>query len=109
MEAAGTQKQPVRKEASPDQRSPRRIGWQESQKRYSSKDSGYKYEWVDGLVEKTAYTMNPDQLYIQFNLQEAFMRLSTEGKVSGQLLAEADLFFAENLHRRPNMAWLTRK
>ena len=100
MEAAGTQKQTPRQERSPARHSPRRIGWQEFQKRYLTKETGYKYEWVDGLVEKTAYTMNPDQLYIQYNLQEVFMRLSTEGKVNGQLLAEADLLFAEKLHRQ---------
>ena len=95
-------------QATPGQaKTPRRIGWSEFEKRYLSREDGYKYEWVNGMVEKTTYTMNPTQLYIQYNLQEIFMRLKTEGKVEGQLLAETDLFFFPEIHRRPDFAWLT--
>ncbi len=86
---------------------PRLIKWPEFEKRYLHREDGFKYEWVHGRVEKTEYTMNPTQLYIQFNLQEIFMRLKTAGTVSGQLLAETDLFFFPEVHRRPDFAWLT--
>ena len=86
---------------------PRRIGWAEFDKRYLSREDGFKYEWVYGMVEKTAYTMNPTQLYIQYNLQDLFMDLKNAGKVDGQLLAETDLFFFPEVHRRPDFAWLT--
>lgn len=90
-----------------DKQAPRRIKWSEFEKRYLQREDGFTYEWVDGLVEKTPNTMNPTQLYIQFNLQEIFMRLKTAGKAAGQLLAEPDLFFSQEIHRRPDMAWLT--
>lgn len=86
---------------------PRLIKWSEFEKRYLTREDGFKYEWVHGRVEKMGYTMNPSQLYIQFNLQEIFMRLKTAGVVSGQLLAETDLFFFPQVHRRPDFAWLT--
>ncbi len=86
---------------------PRRIGWSEFDKRYLSREDGFKYEWVYGMVEKTAYTTNPTQLYIQYNLQDLFMEMKTAGKVDGQLLAETGLFFFPEVHRRPDFAWLT--
>jgi Uma2 family endonuclease len=88
---------------------PRRISWQEFQNRYIGREGRYKYEWVNGYVEKTENTMNPNQLYIQFNLQDFFAKLLSSGKLSGQLLAEPELIFFLDHHRRPDMAWLTRK
>lgn len=81
--------------------------WAEFEKKYLGREDGYKYEWVNGCVEKTENTMNPTQLYIQFNLQECFMHLKSDAKVVGQLLAETDLLFFPNIHRRPDFAWLT--
>ncbi len=86
---------------------PRLIKWQEFEKRYLSREDGYKYEWLYGRVEKTEYTMNPTQLYIQRNLTALFRSFLNAGKVHGELLAEPDLFFAHELHRRPDLAWLT--
>ena len=86
---------------------PRRITWSEFEKRYLSREDGYKYEWVNGMVEKTAYTMNPSQLYIQRNLTAIFRQLHTAGTVDGELLAEPDLLFFPEVHRRPDFAWLT--
>ncbi|MBL7797814.1 MAG: Uma2 family endonuclease [Saprospiraceae bacterium] len=88
-------------------RSPRRIKWSEFEKRYLRREDGYTYEWVEGLVEKTYNTMNPAQLFIQRNLIALFRALLNVGKVNGELLAEPDLFFAREIHRRPDMAWLT--
>ncbi len=111
MESSAGQKVPniVSTMATPAvaKKQPRLIKWQEFEKRYLSREDGFKYEWVHGRVEKTEYTMNPTQLYIQFNLQEIFMHLKTAGAVSGQLLAETDLFFFPEVHRRPDFAWLT--
>jgi Uma2 family endonuclease len=88
-------------------KTPRRITWPEFEKKYLHREDGYKYEWVNGSVEKVSYAMNPTQLYLQRNLQDLFVRLKIEGKVVGQLLAEPDLFFAPDIHRRPDFAWLT--
>jgi Uma2 family endonuclease len=86
---------------------PRSITWKEFSRRYLQREDGHTYEWVNGLVQKTTNTMNPTQLYIQRNLQEIFIRLRIAGKITGQLLAEPDLFLFPEIHRRPDFAWLT--
>lgn len=86
---------------------PRRITWAEFERKYLTREDGFKYEWTNGIVEKSTYAMNPNQLYIQRNLTALFRALLYAGKVHGELLAETDLFFAPKVHRRPDMAWLT--
>lgn len=83
----------------------KRISWEAFQKKYLTREDGYKYEWLNGIVEKNPYTMDKSQLYILRNLLDLFMMLKFKGKVA-QLMPEADLFFLEN-HRRPDICWLT--
>lgn len=83
------------------------ISWEAFQRRYLSREDGYKYEWVNGQVEKTLRTMDRTQLYILNNILEHFMKLRITGKVEGQLITEADLFFKADLHRQPDVCWLT--
>lgn len=84
----------------------KRISWEAFQKKYLTREDSYKYEWLNGIVEKTPYSMDKSQLYILRNLLDFFMKLKFKGKISGQLIPEADLFFLEN-HRRPDICWLT--
>lgn len=81
------------------------VSWETFQKKYLTREDGYKYEWLNGIVEKTPYTMDKSQLFILRNLLAWFRKLLNEGKVSGELIPEADLFFLEN-HRRPDICWL---
>ncbi|MEM6318331.1 MAG: Uma2 family endonuclease [Bacteroidota bacterium] len=83
----------------------RKITWETFQQKYLTREVGYKYEWLNGTVEKTPH-MNKEQLYILHNLQKFFRHLLLEKKVTGDLIAEADLFFKEH-HRRPDICWLT--
>lgn len=85
---------------------PRQITWREFKSRYLRREDGYKYEWVNGTVEKTRRSMDKTQLFILRNLLDFFLLLKTKGTVSGQLISEPDLFFLAN-HRRPDVAWLT--
>lgn len=82
-----------------------KISWEKFQKNYLSREDGYTYEWVNGTIEKTKNSMNRTQLFILRNLQRIFRNLLNEGKVKGELLAEADLFFNGN-HRRPDICWM---
>jgi Uma2 family endonuclease len=82
------------------------ISWQAFQRKYLSREDGYKYEWLNGQVEKTKRAMDKTQLYILRNLQDFFIELRFQGKLTGQLIAEPDLFFLTN-HRRPDVCWLT--
>ena len=85
----------------------RRISWTTFEKKYLIREDGYRYEWLDGTIEKTK-KMNKTQLFILRNLQDFFMKLKFDEKVKGQLIAEADLFFGKH-HRRPDICWLTDK
>jgi Uma2 family endonuclease len=84
----------------------KRISWEDFQRRYRSREDGYKYEWVDGAVEKTKRTMDRTQTFILINLLNAFDQLKSQGKATGYLLSEVELFFLEN-YRRPDIAWFT--
>lgn len=84
----------------------KQISWEIFQRKYLTKEDHFKYEWVNGTVEKTKRGMDKTQLYIQYNLQNWFRQLIAAKKVEGDLIAEPDLFFLEN-HRRPDIVWLT--
>lgn len=103
---AKTATQKVAKNAAA-KKEPRLIKWSAFDKRYLSREDGYKYEWINGRVEKTEYTLNPTQLYIQRNLTALFRAFLHDGKIHGELLAEPDLFLFPEVHRRPDLAWLT--
>jgi Uma2 family endonuclease len=85
---------------------PKPITWEAFQKKYLDREDAYKYEWVNGLVEKTKRSMDKTQLYILRALQDFFIDLKIQKKASGHLISEPDLFFLLN-HRRPDIAWLT--
>ncbi len=82
------------------------ISWKDFQRKYLSRVDGFKYEWVNGLMEKRTRSMDKSQLYLLFNLQKLFRKLLNQGAVDGDLISEPDLFFLTN-HRRPDIAWLT--
>ncbi len=86
---------------------PRLISWETFEKRYLSREDSWKYEWVNGLVEKTKRSMNQEQYYILRNLRLLFRKLINTQKVSGGLEPEIDTFFLEKVHRRPDMAWFS--
>ena len=81
---------------------PRKISWAEFQKKYLSREDNFKYEWVDGVVEKTPRTMDRKQFFIVLRLQIFLNSLNRDGI----FIAEGDNFFAGN-HRRPDIAYYT--
>ena len=83
---------------------PKKISWEQFQKQYLSREDGFKYEWLNGIIEKTPRTMFQHQLIIVNNLMELFDKLKFQNKVTGRLLTEIDSFFDEN-HRRPDIAF----
>ncbi|MEM6321733.1 MAG: hypothetical protein AAF960_29000 [Bacteroidota bacterium] len=52
---------------------PKKISWKAFQEKYLSREDEYKYEWVDGCVEKTLRTIDKTQFYIQQNLAKFFI------------------------------------
>lgn len=85
---------------------PKKISWSEFEKRYLTREDKYKYEWLNGIVEKTERSMNQDQFYIVRNLFSFFRKLIATGKLNGELMTEGDAFFLEN-HRKPDIAYYT--
>lgn len=84
------------------------ISWEEFEREYLSREDEYKYEWVEGRVVKTKRSMNKTQLYILDNLLDFFELLKFEGKISGHLFSEPDLFFLTN-HHHPDIVWMTKE
>lgn len=82
------------------------ISWELFQRKYLSREDAFKYEWLDGVVEKTRRTVDYTQFYIIQNLQNFFYRLQANGLVNGALITEGDVFFL-NKHRRPDIAYFS--
>ncbi|AEE53394.1 Uma2 family endonuclease [Haliscomenobacter hydrossis] len=86
-------------------RQPRPISWAEFQRRYLSREDGYKYEWVNQQVVKSKH-MDYSQFFIVNNFLALFEKLRSTGQVNGMLMPEGDIFFGPN-HRRPDIAYLS--
>ena len=80
------------------------ISWEAFQRRYLTREDAYKYEWLNGTIEKTKRTMDKTQFYILRNLLEKFRELQFSNKTDGELITEGDVFFLEK-HRRPDIAF----
>lgn len=106
---------------SPNQ--PNLISWEVFKKKYLTREDNYKYEWVNGKVEKTLrfeypkkgeqpeskkHTMYESQFYILDNLLEFFNANKLKHNISGQLIPEGDTFF-KGKHRRPDIAFFTKQ
>ena len=84
----------------------RKISWTEFQAKYLAREDAYKYEWLQGVVEKTKRSMDQSQFYILQNLLRFFRQVFSGVDVPGELISEGDLFFQGN-HRRPDIAYLS--
>lgn len=90
-------------------KTPKKITWEEFKTRYLNREDTFKYEWVNGIVEKTPRSMDKTQLYILTNLIHFLYVLKTARPgLDGDLVAEGDTFFAGN-HRGPDIAYYTKK
>ena len=86
---------------------PEKISWETFQDEYLAREDNFKYEWVNGQVEKTERSMDRMQFFIQLNLTNFLAQLKTENHaIDGILISEGDVFFAGN-HRRPDIAYFT--
>ena len=75
--------------------------------KYSDREDGFKYEFSNGIVEKTPRTMKIEELYIADNISRAFTR--TEAYQKGDnMFEEVDIQTLKEQGRRPDMAYLTK-
>jgi Uma2 family endonuclease len=82
----------------------RKISLESFWQQYASRKDAYKYEWKNGIVEKTPRTMNRDQSKIQnFLLRTFFQR-----NIAGALIVELDMFLPKSKRtRRADIGYLT--
>lgn len=57
---------PARREA----KKAKKISWETFEKKYLSREDEWKYEWVDGIVEKTKRDLHEKQFNILANLRD---------------------------------------
>jgi Uma2 family endonuclease len=77
--------------------------------RYSNREDGFKYEWHNGIIEKTPRSMNRDQSTIQEELLAYFYSNPEFRPICG-FLVELDMYIpTANRTRRADMAFLTRQ
>lgn len=90
----------------PTGKSPRKISLE---KFYQWKpEDNYKYEWVDGKIEKTERSVTPDQQYIILNLQDRFTRTAAY-RNGDRLVVETDATLSVREVRRPDIALMSRQ
>ena len=76
---------------------------------YSNKSDGYRYEWNNGVVEKTTRKMNRSQLYIAKNLVRLFSKTKAYHE-GGELDKEVIMFLpTANRNRIADLAYLTKE
>ena len=83
---------------------PRRISIEKFLEKYRKGKNGFKYEWNNGIIEKTTATRQ-NELYIIQNLLELFFLLKP--RPSGILSSEIETWTTDVQWRKPDMAYFT--
>lgn len=84
------------------------ISWEDFQREYLTRKDEYKYEWLDGIVEKTKRTMNYQHIYISVNLQDALEECKEQNSVDGWFTPAGAVIFGKN-HREPYLVYYSKK
>lgn len=72
---------------------------------FLNREDEWKYELVDGLVEKSARTITQQHFYLLANLRTCFENLKANGKIAGHLGVSVYAEILENIHRVPDVAY----
>jgi Uma2 family endonuclease len=83
------------------------ITLEQFRRRYSDREDGYKYEFNNGVIEKSPSQMKVKQFHIVDNLAEAFRKTSAFQQ-GGRLATEIEQLTSPTQLRRPDLAYLTR-
>lgn len=89
-------------------RSPRLLTLEQFRRRYSDREDGYKYEFDNGIIEKSPSHLKVKQFHIVDNLTEAF-RKTAAFQQGGRLATEIEQLTSTTQLRRPDLAYLSRK
>ena len=84
----------------------KKISWAQFQAQYLSREDGFKYEWLNGIIEKTPRIMDYKQLQIVENILAFFDALKAAKNIQGRMYEEVDTFF-DTHHRRPDICFIS--
>ncbi|MFN0216093.1 MAG: Uma2 family endonuclease [Saprospiraceae bacterium] len=84
----------------------RQLTLEEFRRKYSTREDGYKYEFVKGEIVKTPSNMNPAQLFIVRNLSRFFSKTSAYAS-GAELIPEVDQVTLPLQLRRPDLSLWT--
>jgi len=85
---------------------PRRLTLEQFREKYTDREDGFKYEYNNGLIEKTPSSMNPRQLFIVKNLTRRFLQ-TTAFAAGDELSPEVDQLTAAAQQHRPDLSYWT--
>lgn len=88
-------------------RAPKPLSWKDFSRRFLHREDLWKYELVEGQVEKTPRIMDTKQIFIKENLDSFLDSLRAANSSTGRFHAETDIFLSSDIHRRPDMAYFT--
>jgi Uma2 family endonuclease len=97
----------VSTEIQKNKRAPRVLTLEQFRRRYSNREDGYKYEFNNGIIEKSLSLMTVRQFHIVDNLIENF-RETVAFKSGGRLASKIEQITSNSQLRRPDLAYLTR-
>ena len=84
----------------------KKISWVQFQEQYLSREDGFKYEWLNGIIEKTPRIMDYKQLQIVENILAFFDALKAAKNIQGRMHEEVDTFF-DTHHRRSDICFIS--
>lgn len=84
---------------------PRTLSFEAFYKKYAARADGFKYEWNDGLIEKTE-AMRQEEFYIATNLTKFFFQF-IEPRIGGTLIQEGETWTSKVKWRKPDLAFYT--
>ncbi len=81
------------------------ISFEMFEQKYLTRDDGFKYEWNNGIVEKSP-AMRTEELFIIEHLMDLFYQLKK--KVGGVLTSEIEQWILPTKYRIPDLAYFTK-
>ena len=76
--------------------------------KYTTAKDGFKYEYNNGIIEKTPRTITKKQWYIVDNLNRLFIQTAAY-QAGNRLFSEPEIWTSEAQVRAPDSAYLTKK
>jgi Uma2 family endonuclease len=74
-------------------------------KKFRYREDGFKYEWLDGIIEKSPKATTDKQAHIAENLNMLFYTLKIGGKIKGSFQTEKDTHVEAARIRVPDMCY----